>query len=326
MWKLCCEGAKKMMISVLLITNLLLGRVQALPDKMWTGSAVGSSVRVISVDLKDPRVSVSVAVAKGSPYGVEPFHAFISRTKPTVCINGAYASKTDFRPVGDIVIKGKLVYSGLMGTAFCITKDKQVAVKRVIYGHASDWTPYETVLACGPALVLNGKVDVLPEFERFSDPHVMGATKRMGIGVTRDNHLLIVHTLSSVSFLQFGKIMLSLGCLDAMNLDAGASLGMYYRGNTLLTPSRHITNVFEVHVGTPAPDISLLYPQANSTSLPPASPPDPGNSNAKTAVAVSLCADSMGKASAYCPQTVKRRLPANKIPRPCPFHKRPPGE
>ncbi len=315
-----------MLSALFLVISMLLGGVQAQPDKMWTGKAAGSSVQVISVDLNDPRVSLSVAVAKGSPYGVEPFHAFISRTKPTICVNGEYASKTDFRPIGDIVIKGRLVYSGLMGTAFCITKDKEITVKRVVYGHASDWSAYETVLACGPALVLNGRVDVLPEFERFSDPHVMGAAPRLGLGVTRDNHLLIVHTISSVSFLQFGRIMLALNCRDAMNLDAGASLGMYYRGETLITPGRHITNVFEVHIGTPAPDISLLYPQAVPTPMSPVSRPDPGNSNAKTAIAVSLCADSMGRASPYCPQTVKRRLLANKIPRPCPFHKRPAGE
>lgn len=305
----------------------LFGGVQAQPDKMWTGKAAGSAVQVISVDLKDPRVSLSVAVAKGSPYGVEPFHAFLSRTKPTICVNGAYASKTDFRPIGDIVIKGRLVYSGMMGTAFCITKDKEIAVKRVVYSRAADWSGYETVLACGPALVLNGKVDVLPEFERFSDPHVMGSAPRLGLGVTRDNHLLIVHAISSVSFLQFGKIMLALNCRDAMNLDAGASLGMHYRGKTYITPGRHITNVFEVHIGTPAPDISLLYPQATSAQASQTARPDPpSDSKAAAAISVSLCADSMGRASAYCPQTVKRRLLPNRLPRPCPFHKRPPGE
>ncbi len=317
------------MLSVLaLFTHLLVAKSQAQPDKMWTGKAAGYTVRVISVDMKDPRVSVGVAVAKGFPYGVDAFSTFLARTKPTICINGAYASKTDFRPIGDIVVKGKLIYAGLNGTAFCITKDKEVAVKRVVRDHATDWSAYETVLACGPALVLNGKVDVMPEFERFQDPHVMGSAPRMGLGVTPDNHLLLVNTISSVTFLQFGKIMHALGCRDAMNLDAGASTGLYYRGKTLITPSRHITNVFEVHIGTPSPNLSALYPDSAPTPTPKSPPPpvDPGNSTAKTAIPVTLCADSMGKASPYCPQTVKRRLAANKIPRPCPFHKRPLGE
>ncbi len=301
------------------------------PEKLIVGEAAGYSVRIIRINLNDPRVHINVGVATGFPFGVNPFHQLVERTKPVAAINGAYASKTDFRPIGDIVIKGKLVYSGLMGTALAITKDKQVMIRRVRWGHAEDWSAYETVLSCGPALVLNGQVDVLPAFEKFSDPHVMGSTRRMGVGVTPDNHLLFVNTLSSVNFYQFGKIMLALGCRDAMNLDAGASLGLYYRGKYLITPERHITNILMLHVGDKEPGINALFPQSGGNggggkvnSTPP--PRDPGNSVAKNAVLVELCADSMGKASSYCPERIKRKVPTNKIPRPCPFHKIPAGE
>jgi hypothetical protein len=306
-------------------------------DKMWVGNAAGYSVRVISANLNDSRVHVNVIAAHGLPHGVEAFHQFISRVKPVAAVNGAYASKTDFQPIGDIVIKGRVVYSGMMGTALAITKDNQVTIRRVRWGHAEDWSQYETVLACGPALVLNGQVDVLPQFEHFSDPHVMGSTRRVGVGVTPGNHLLLVNTLSSVTFYQFGKIMRALGCRDAMNLDAGASMGVYYRGAYHATPGRHITNVLAINVGA-NPDLALLYSQGgakegNRSSLnegratPPLAPPqDPGNSNAANATTVELCADSMGRANAYCPQKIRRRLARNKMPRPCPFHRAPAGE
>ena len=53
-------------------------------------------------------------------------------------------------------------------------------MRRVVWGHAADWSGFQTVLACGPALVLNGQMDVQPELEGFHDPHVMGATAAHG--------------------------------------------------------------------------------------------------------------------------------------------------
>ncbi len=314
-------------LSILLITP----QAEEPAEQMIVGKAAGYSVRVIKVNLKDPRVHVNVQVAPGLPHGVAALHQFVARSKPVVAINGAYASKTDFQPIGDIKIKGKLVYSGLFGTAMAITPDKEVKIKRVKWGHAEDWSEYETVLACGPALVLNGQIDVMPTFEGFKDPHVMGSTRRMGVGVTKDNHLLLVTTLSSVTFLQFGKIMHALGCRDAMNLDAGASLGMYYKGKYIITPDRHITNVLVVHLGDKSPDLSVLYPQNGGGGEPtqgnsPPAPKDPGNATVKNALAVDLCADSMGRASSYCPQRIKRKVAPNRIPRPCPFHRVPSGE
>ena len=79
----------------------------------------------------------------------------------------------------------------------------------------------ETVLGCGPALMLDGHIDVRPEAEGFHDPHVMGSTRRMGVGLTRDHRLLIVQTLAPVTFGKWAEVMRALGCSDAMNLDAG---------------------------------------------------------------------------------------------------------
>ncbi len=78
----------------------------------------------------------------------------LRRARPAAAINGAYFSKTTKAPIGDIVLKGRLVHKGLMGTALAITRDNRAIMRRVIWGHAEDWTGYETVLACGPALVL----------------------------------------------------------------------------------------------------------------------------------------------------------------------------
>jgi exopolysaccharide biosynthesis protein len=41
--------------------------------------------------------------------------------------------------------------------------------------------------------------------------------------------------------------MQALGCEQALNLDGGASMAMYYRGRTVLSPGRKLTNVLLVY-------------------------------------------------------------------------------
>lgn len=296
-------------------------------DAMWTQGAAGVSVRVIAVDLANPRVHVGVQVARGLPHGAESFSTLLARSRPTVAINGAYFSKSSLEPIGDIVLGGQLCHIGLMGTALALTHDKRATIRRVNRGHKENWAKYETVLACGPALVLDGEKNICPALEGFHDPHIMGATKRMGVGLTEDNRLLLVHTLAPVTFSKWADVMLALHCRDAMNLDAGASLGMYYRGRTYLRPSRDLTNLLVVYVATPPPAVSALWPPANvGGSAAPAPPPDPGNSNSPDAKVVTLCADTMRRASLWCPVTIKRRIARSKLPGACRLHRAPPGE
>jgi len=221
---------------------------QPQPHTMYTQSAFGVPVRVIRVDLADPRVRIDAMVANGFPGRAEPFESMVARAKPTIAINGAYFSKDTLLPIGDIVVNGEQMRKGMMGTAFAVTRDNQATIKRVVWGHAANWSGYNTVIACGPALVLNGKADVQPEAEGFRDPHVMGAARRMGIGLTADRRLLIVTTLAPVTFERWAAVMRALECQDAMNLDAGASLAMYYRGKTLIKPGRPLTNLLLVYV------------------------------------------------------------------------------
>lgn len=133
-----------------------------------------------------------------------------------------------------------------MGTALAISAGGVPTVRRVVWGHAADWGDAQTVLACGPALILNGQIDVQPELEGFHDPHIMGTTTRMALGYTSDDHLLLVR-MGSVTFAREALVMKTLGCVAALNLDAGASLAMFYRGNYLSTPGRRLTNLVCVY-------------------------------------------------------------------------------
>lgn len=218
------------------------------PDTLEYRKPVGVPCRVIRVKLADPRVRIAVEVSRGFPNQAESFSSLVARGRPTAAINGSYFSKTDLRPIGDIVVDGSLVHRGFMGTALAITRENEAIIRRVHRGHAEDWTGYETVLACGPKLVSNGQVDLLVDEEGFHDPHVMASTPRMGVGLNAAHELLLVNTLAPVDFARWAEVMKELGCVDAMNLDAGASLAMYYRGRTLRAPGRALTNILMVYV------------------------------------------------------------------------------
>ncbi|MHB0998003.1 MAG: phosphodiester glycosidase family protein [Armatimonadota bacterium] len=207
----------------------------------------GCPVNLITVDLRDSRVSVSAAIAKNGIGTDESFNSFIQRTKPVAAINGSFFSKSNLKPIGDIVINKKLVHFGAMGTGICITEDSSIDFVKVIRHKHTNWSAYDTVMCCGPELIKNGAINLDAEGEGFRDPHVMGNANRTGVGITRDDKLIMVNTSKGVSLHEWANIMKALGCVDAMNLDGGASMGMYYRGKMISTPGRKLTNVLFIY-------------------------------------------------------------------------------
>jgi exopolysaccharide biosynthesis protein len=219
-------------------------------------SVAGTRAHVLTVRL-GPEVRLTVAVATpGFPHANEEFTHILSRTHPTAAINGAFFSKSNLAPIGDIYVDGHLLRQGLMGTALAIRADGTAQIRRVTWGHAEDWSAYETVLACGPTLVRAGVLDLTPGAEGFRDPHVLGAGSRSACGLTRDGKLILVSITSSITLTRLAQVMLALGCTDAMSLDGGASVAMYYRGKVIASPGRRLTNVlliYEDRARAPAP-------------------------------------------------------------------------
>ncbi|MFH0802737.1 MAG: phosphodiester glycosidase family protein [bacterium] len=205
-------------------------------------SVLGSSVNVVTVDL-NAAPELSIQVASGFPGTHEPFSSMVRKTRPAVAVTGTYFSTRSLYPVGDIVVGGKTLYEGMMGTVLALDEKNKIVFKRVEWGRHQDWTGFKTVLGSGPTLVHDGKLDVNPKDEGFRDPHVLGCTARIGIGVTRANKLLLAATANILSLPAWGEVMRRLGCVEAMNLDAGASMAFYYRGKYLFQPSRKLTNI-----------------------------------------------------------------------------------
>jgi len=235
--------------TTLLLSTLLVGTALAQPDSVQYRSQTvcGAYTHVIQADLADPSVKVSVELAQGFPGTDESFDSMIERSGAVAAIDGTFFSLDNKYPIGDIVVDGALQHQGMMGTALAIAPDNSASFGRVTWGHAADWSGYDTVLACGPTLVSQGRIDLQAEAEGFRDPHVLGLASRSAVGRTADNQLLLVSIPDSVTLQTLASTMQELGCVQAMNLDGGASTAMYYRGSVVLSPSRPLTNLLVIY-------------------------------------------------------------------------------
>ena len=207
----------------------------------------GIPLNLVYVRLDDPRVRVRAAISGGGVGTTESFGSFIRRLNPTAAVNATFFCSDTYLPIGDIVIDNRLVYFGGMGTGVCITADNKVEFVTSLQGRHNDWSKYQTVICSGPRLLIDDRVVVNPGNEGFSDPHVLGIARRTAVGLTSMNRLLFLNTKRACSLSTLACIMRDLECLDAINLDGGSSIAMYYRGRTITHPSRSLTNLLLVY-------------------------------------------------------------------------------
>lgn len=206
----------------------------------------GTTVEVLSVKINPLNYNLRVELASNFPGTDEPFQSMVGRTAPIAAINGTFFSKNSLLPVGDIVIDGILVHFGGLGTALTVSTDGKVGMTDVPLHKRVPWEGYVSVLAAGPRLIKDGKIDLRPTDQGFSDPHVLGSARRMAIGITKSDKLIFVAINSDVTLQETAKIMQKLGCINAMNNDGGSSMGMYFKGDYIYIPERRITNILAI--------------------------------------------------------------------------------
>ncbi len=80
--------------------------------------------------------------------------------------------------------------------------------------------------------------------ERFTT----ASSPRTAVGVDGSGKLLVASVPGGATIQQMRELMLGLGCVDAFNLDGGASCGMYYDGQYLATPGRELTVTLQIKV------------------------------------------------------------------------------
>lgn len=105
----------------------------------------------------------------------------------------------------------------------------------------------QTVVSGAPRLVKDG-VKYTQLDPGFTEARFTTAvTARTAVGTTKDGKLLLVN-VKAASIEQMRDLMLTLGCVDAINLDGGASAAMYYKGQTLAAPGRNLTSTLQVFI------------------------------------------------------------------------------
>lgn len=101
-------------------------------------------------------------------------------------------------------------------------------------------------IACGPRLVKAGAVSCDPRAEGFIEDKILTqAAQRSAVGITRDGTLLLV-TCRKIPVLTLAQLVRSRGAFDAMNLDGGASSGLWYNGTYRWRPGRDLSNALVV--------------------------------------------------------------------------------
>jgi rhodanese-related sulfurtransferase len=104
------------------------------------------------------------------------------------------------------------------------------------------WQEVAEAVGAGPRLVTDGQITYDPEGEGFSDPKILSmAGRRSAIGITRDEKILLV-VASGATVREMAGIMKQLGAYQAMNLDGGASSGLYCNNSVLVKPGRLLSN------------------------------------------------------------------------------------
>jgi hypothetical protein len=207
----------------------------------------GIPVRYVVADLNSPYVRVGVVTARRLGTA-ESVWDLLGRSKPTAAVTGTYFSSTSKLPVGDIAMEGERVHFGGVGTALCITYDNQVRFIRQRLHRQHDWRDYRLVLGAGPRLLQGGKVARSIRQARASAISVSTrGGKRVAVGVTKHNKLLLVVVERPLTLRQLAWVMHALGATDAIALDGGGSTCLYYRGALKVPPKRKLTNLLVVY-------------------------------------------------------------------------------
>ncbi len=209
--------------------------------------AAGIPVIVLTVDLNDANIKVTGMIAEHGRGHSERFADMIHRTHPTAALTGTYFCEQSLLPIGDIVVDGKLCHTGGMGTALCLTDDNQCSFVAPRHYTGIDWSDYDFVCAAGPRLVNKGDASVHPGPEGFHDRSLLGSASRLAVGLTAHKKLLFVATRKPIQLGQMAKVMKKLGCVDAINLDAGGSLGFYHNAKFEIAPHRKLTNLILIY-------------------------------------------------------------------------------
>lgn len=204
------------------------------------------TVNVVSVNLLAPNTSLHVEVANNKKGSVGTLASIAKNHNAKVAINAnyfdAYTNNSVRTVYNALVMNGKKIQEfDAKFSTFYSTKDGDIGILpgakvKDLYNEGK----VQEAIQIGPRLVTNGAVSLDPISEGFTSHKILSSPgARSAVGVLKNRQLIFV-TTSGATVEQLASIMKQLGSVDAMNLDGGASSGLYANGRYLTTPGRNI--------------------------------------------------------------------------------------
>lgn len=117
-------------------------------------------------------------------------------------------------------------------------------INKPLLSRSVEWK-MQAAIAGGPALIQNGKIAVSNNEERmFTGKAIDDKHPRTAMGYTADGKLIILvvqgrmpGVAEGASLTQLAKLLLDLGCVEALNLDGGGSSCLLVNGKETIKPS-----------------------------------------------------------------------------------------
>lgn len=108
------------------------------------------------------------------------------------------------------------------------------------------WEGVKNAISAGPLLVKNGRVVLDYRADGMNDPKITTYSgARSFIGKTWNN-ILVMGTVPSATVDELAETARALGLEEAVNLDGGASSGLYFDGRYITAPGRELSNCLAV--------------------------------------------------------------------------------
>jgi exopolysaccharide biosynthesis protein len=204
-------------------------------------------MHIVQIDLSRPEVRFGVVTPEEGIGRRDGWSKMIDRSRPSAAITGTYFDTVSSIPIGSIIVNGRQVHYGTVGTAFTHSRGAGAQIISASPRRYYDWTGKETVLRAGPRLLTGGRRTLWPRDEGFKDPAVYAKKKRTAIAITHHGKMLLVATEKPVLLRDLAEALKKLGALDAMCLDGGGSTGLYFKGKSHVVPRRELTNLLVVY-------------------------------------------------------------------------------
>jgi len=263
-----------LMLALLVLTPLSAAfgaEQQDVTKSVTTGSqtfslAVGKrTAQFVRINLNDTRLEIRPVLAHQELGKTESLESMAKRQGAVAAINGtffmAYNEGAHKPPWGKIVIDFHSIQDGSSGASIGFNGN----IKPVIDSSKNlNADSFQHISSAGPTLLKDGKIVVDPLAEGMTDPKLTTLSgQRSFIGYTADNQI-IMGTVPNVTLAQLAEICKSMGLVAAMNLDGGASSGLYAHGKNLTRPGRELSNALVVVTKKTAPPIQVT---SQGTSL-----------------------------------------------------------